>query len=306
MSISPDSTTVVGGKKISLSHLDKVLYPAARYTKAAVIDYYRRIAPVLLPHLKNRAVTLKRYPNGSEGDFFYEKRCPSFRPQWMKTVSLWSETNQAPLSYCLVNDLASLIWLANLATLEFHVSLARAPKPDVATSVVFDLDPGPGANILDCAQVALWLRELLLARKLQSSPKTSGSKGMQIYVPLNRSATFTSTKKFARSLAETLTSQHPEKIIAQMARSLRANKVYIDWVQNDAHKSTVCAYSLRARAQPTVSAPVMWEEVQTALKERSAAKLVFDAEATLARAEKMGDLFAAVNELKQTLPSEVC
>jgi bifunctional non-homologous end joining protein LigD len=302
MSNSSDSITVVGGKKITLSNLGKVLYPAAQFTKAAVIDYYRQIAPVLLPHLKNRALTLKRYPNGSGGKFFYEKHCPSYRPIWMKTVSLWSEVNQAPISYCVVNDLASLIWLANLAALELHVSLARAPKPDVPTAVVFDLDPGPGTDVLDCAQVALWLRELLLERKLQSFPKTSGSKGLQIYVPLNTTTTFDLTKQFARSLAERLTSQHPEKIVAQMSRSLRTNKVYIDWVQNDAHKTTVCAYSLRAREQPTVSTPVSWEEVESALQKRTSDKLVFTADAVIARVKKMGDLFAAVNELKQKLP----
>jgi bifunctional non-homologous end joining protein LigD len=303
MSTSSDSTVIVGGKKIALSNLSKVLYPAVHFTKAEVIDYYRRIAPVLLPHLKNRALTLKRYPNGADREFFYEKRCPSYRPEWMKTVSVWSEVNQGPLSFCLANDLASLIWIANLATLEWHVSLARAAKPDVPTSVVFDLDPGPGADVLDCAQVALWLRELLLEKNLKSFPKTSGSKGLQIYAPLNTSGTFDLTKQFARSLAETLVEQHPGKIVAHMAKRLRTNKVYIDWVQNDAHKTTVCAYSLRAREQPTVSTPVSWEEVEVAQKKSAASKLVFNAETVLARVEKLGDLFAPVNQLKQKLPS---
>jgi bifunctional non-homologous end joining protein LigD len=293
----------IGGKTLTLSNLDKVLYPAVPFTKSHVIDYYRRIAPVLLPHLKNRPLTLKRFPDGVGKEFFYEKRCPVFRPHWMKTAALWSKSNQQHISYCLVNDLASLIWTANLACLELHTSLARFQKPAQPTAMVFDLDPGPGTDIIDCAQVALWLRDFLDRHKLKCFPKTSGSKGLQIYVPLNGAATFDQTKDFARMTTEQLASDHPEKILSRMARQLRRKKVFIDWSQNDHHKTTVCAYSLRAKDHPTVSTPIKWIELESAFKARSAGQLFFEAQTALKRADKFGDLFAPVLELRQKLPA---
>jgi bifunctional non-homologous end joining protein LigD len=292
----------VGGKTLSLSNLDKVLYPAAPFTKGQVIDYYIHIAPVLLPHLKNRALTLKRYPNGVDQAFFYEKRCPTFRPPWVKTAAVWSEANQENISYCLANDLPSLVWTANLAALELHTSLARCQKTDRPTVVAFDLDPGPGADVLDCAQVAIWLRDFLDGHKLKCFPKTSGSKGLQVYAPLNTAVTFDQTKQFARATAESLAQRQPGKVITQMAKRLRTDKVFIDWSQNDFHKTTVCAYSLRAKDRPTVSTPLKWSELEKALGDHSAGKLSFEAGETLKRVQKFGDLFAPVLTLKQKLP----
>lgn len=292
----------IGGKRLTVSNLDKVLYPQAQFTKGQVIDYYVQVAPVLLPHLKDRPLTLKRYPNGVDREFFYEKRCPEYRPRWVETASLWSKTNEGKISYCLANNLATLVWAANLADLELHTSLARYQKPDRPTMMVFDLDPGPGTDVLDCAEAGIWIRDLLKEMKLESFPKTSGSKGLQIYVPLNASVTFDQTKRFSRALADGLAKQKPEKIVAQMSKQLRQDKVFIDWSQNDVHKTTVCAYSLRAKEQPTVSMPLSWREVEQALKSRSAKKLSFDAAEAVKRVHRLGDLFAPVLTLKQKLP----
>jgi len=288
------------GKTLSLSNLDKVLYPQAGFTKGQVIDYYIRIAPVLLPHLKDRALTLKRYPNGVEGEFFYEKKCPVFRPKWLKTAPVWSDRNQATINYCLANDLPSLVWAANLADLELHTSLAHRDQLDRPTFMVFDLDPGPGTDIVDCCQIGLWLRDFFAELSLQCWPKTSGSKGLQVYVPLNSKVTFEETKNFARQVAMNFAEQHADKIVWQMAKVLRKGRVFIDWSQNDHHKTTVCVYSLRAKERPTVSTPVKWTEVETALKKRS--KLAFEADEVLARVKKHGDLFEPVLKLKQKLP----
>jgi bifunctional non-homologous end joining protein LigD len=292
----------IGGKRLTVSNLDKVLYPQAQFTKGQVIDYYVQVAPVLLPHLKDRPLTLKRYPNGVDREFFYEKRCPEFRPRWVETASLWSKTNEGKISYCLANNLATLIWAANLADLELHTSLARHQKPDRPTMMVFDLDPGPGTDILDCAEAGIWIRDLLKEMKLESLPKTSGSKGLQIYVPLNTNVTFGETKRFSRALADGLAKQKPDKIVAQMSKQLRQDKVFIDWSQNDVHKTTVCAYSLRAKEKPMVSMPLPWREVEQALKSRSSKKLSFDSAEAMKRVHRLGDLFAPVLTLKQKLP----
>jgi len=287
------------GKILSLSNLDKVLYPKAAFTKGQVIDYYIRIAPALLPHLKDRALTLKRYPNGVEGGFFYEKKCPSFRPKWIKTAAVWSDTNNAEINYCLANDLPSLVWAANLADLELHTSLAHCDRLDQPTVMVFDLDPGPDTDIADCARIALPLRDFFEHLKLKCWAKTSGSKGLQVYVPLNTKVTFDETKDFARQVAMNFAAQHPDRIVWQMAKALRKGKVFIDWSQNDHHKTTVCVYSLRAKDQPTVSTPVKWAEVEKAAE---GAKLSFTAEAVITRVKKFGDLFAPVLTTKQRLP----
>lgn len=291
----------IQGRTLKLSNLDKVLYPKARFTKAQVIDYYARVSPVLLPHLKDRPLTLKRYPDGVEKEFFYEKRCPSFRPPWVRIAPVWTASRREKIPFCLANDLPSLIWAANLADLELHTSLALYRHPDRPTTMVFDLDPGTGAGLLECAEVALWLRELFGKRKLKCFAKTSGSKGLQVYVPLNTAVTFPRTKMFARAVAEWLSREHPDNVLARMEKRLRTGKVFVDWSQNDRHKTTVCAYSLRAKERPTVSTPLKWKEVEEALTAGAPERLSFETDAVLKRVAKYGDLFEEVLELKQTL-----
>jgi bifunctional non-homologous end joining protein LigD len=289
----------IGGRLVPVSNLGKVFYPQTGFTKAQVIDYYIRISPVLLPHLKNRPLTLKRYPDGVAGGFFYEKRCPPHRPVWIETAPVWSDRHEAKIHYCLANDLPSIVWAANLGDLELHTFLARANDVQCPTMLVFDLDPGAPATILQCAQVSFWLKEKLDGLGLESFPKTSGSKGLQVYVPLNTPTTYEITKPLARSLAEQLEREHPELVVSKMAKNLRAGKVLVDWSQNDEHKTTVCVYSLRAKDRPTVSTPVEWDEVKIALKKKSADSLSFTSEAVLKRVEQHGDLFAPLLKLKQ-------
>ena len=291
----------VGGQKLPVSNLDKVLYPQAGFTKAQIIDYYVRVSGALLPHLKNRPLTLKRYPNGVDAPFFYEKECPSHRPDWINVAPVRSEREDKTIHYCLLNDLRALVWAANLADLEMHTSLAAYPKIDSPTMVVFDLDPGAPANVIQCAQVAQWLKAELDELGLQSFAKTSGSKGLQVHVPLNTPTTYDVTKNFARDLALRLEQAHPEMVISKMAKNLRGGKVFVDWSQNDRHKTTICVYSLRAMAQPTVSTPVTWEELAAALKKKDAAGLTFTSDEVLKRVERQGDLFAPVQTLKQRL-----
>ena len=293
---------VVKGKKLSVSNLNKVLYPKVGFTKGQVIDYYIKIAPVLLPHLQDRPLTMKRYPNGVDKEFFYEKNCPTHRPKWVKTARVWSEGNNRMMDYCLAQDLPTLVWAANLADLELHTSLAK--KKDVArpTMMVFDLDPGAPADIVQCCQVGLWLRDLLGAMKLKSFAKTSGSKGLQVYVPLNTPVTFDQTKDLSRALAQVLEGQHGNLVTSNMSKALRKNKVFVDWSQNDEHKTTVCVYSLRAREEPTVSTPVTWDEVENCLRKKKTGLLKFRSDQTVARVNKSGDLFAPVEKLKQKLP----
>ncbi|HMH44124.1 MAG TPA: non-homologous end-joining DNA ligase [Pyrinomonadaceae bacterium] len=292
----------VEGKKLAVSNLKKVLYPKAGFTKGQVIDYYIRIAPVLLPHLKDRPLTMKRYPDGVEGEFFYEKNCPSHRPNWVQTAKVWSEGNQRIMHYCLANDLPTLVWAANLADLELHTSLSRKNKVDRPTMMVFDLDPGPPADIVQCCQVGVWLRDLLSKMKLKSWAKTSGSKGLQVYVPLNTPVTYDDTKTLSRSLAQHLEREHSDHVTSNMSKALRKRKVFVDWSQNDEHKTTICVYSLRAKEEPTVSTPVSWSEVENCLKKKRADLLRFRSNQTLTRVEKQGDLFESVETLKQKLP----
>jgi len=256
----------------------------------------------MLPHLEGRALTRKRYPNGVDEEFFYEKNAPMHRPDWVKTAPIWSEGNHRTVHYILANDLPTLVWLANLAAIELHPSLALAKDITCPTMMVFDLDPGPPANIVQCCQVGLWLREIFEHFDLQSFPKTSGSKGLQIYVPLNTATNYESTKTFAHALAQLLEQQHPDMVVSDMKKQLRTGKVLVDWSQNDGHKTTVAVYSLRARELQTVSTPVSWEEVEHTLRKKDANLLVFEAKQTVARADKKGDLFAPVLALKQSLP----
>jgi bifunctional non-homologous end joining protein LigD len=297
-----DCSIEVQGKQLKLSNLEKVLYPATGFTKREVIDYYVRIAPALLPHLAGRALTRKRYPNGVDEEFFYEKNAPMHRPDWVKTAPIWSAGNRRTVHYILADDLPTLVWLANLAALELHPSLALAKDIACPTMMVFDLDPGPPADIVQCCQVGLWLREIFQHFGLQSFPKTSGSKGLQIYVPLNTPTNYDLTKTFAHALAQLLEQQHPEAVVSDMKKQIRAGKVFLDWSQNDEHKTTVAIYSLRARERPTVSTPVSWEEVERALRKKRSELLVFEAKRTVARVEKLGDLFASTLSLKQRLP----
>src|SRR6266702_4918618 len=295
---------IVEGKKLAVSNLDKVLYPKAGFTKAEVLDYYIRIAPVLLPHLKDRPLTMKRYPDGVEGQFFYEKNCPVHRPKWVQTAKVWSEGNKRIMHYCLANDLPTLVWAANLADLELHTSLSRKNNIERPTMMVFDLDPGAPATIVQCCQVGLWLRDLLDQIKLKSFPKTSDSKGLQVYVPLNTSVTYDQTKDLSRALAQHLEGEHVDLVTANMSKAVRKGKVFVDWSQNDEHKTTIRVYSLRARQEPTVSTPVTWEEVEHCLKNKNAELLRFRSDQVLARIGKRGDLFEPVEGMKQKLPKK--
>jgi bifunctional non-homologous end joining protein LigD len=292
----------VDGRRLVLKNLDKVFYPEAGFTKGDVIDYYARIAPVLVPHLRDRPLTMKRYPEGVDGMSFYEKRCPSHRPAWVRTEAVWSEGNDEFIDYCVVNDLPTLVWAASIANLELHTSLSLARAVDVPTVVAFDLDPGPPADVVTCCDVAILLRRLLDQLGLDSYPKTSGSKGVQVYVPLNRPSSYDETKPFAHAVAQVLARAYPDLVVERMKKDLRVGKILVDWSQNDPHKTTVSVYSLRARPRPTVSTPVTWAEVEKAARTRRGDALVFEAGDVLRRVKRRGDLFAPVLTKRQALP----
>ena len=295
----------VEGREVPVSNLDKVLYPASGFTKAQVIDYYIRVSPYLLPHLKNRPVTLKRYPDGVRGEHFYEKDAPSFTPEWVKTFPVPRRSGESDINYVLMNDLPTLVWSANLANLEIHPFLHKAPEIARPTLIAFDLDPGEGTDVLTCAEVAFLLKDVLDRIKLKSFAKVSGSKGIQVYVPLNTPVTYGVTQPFARTVAEFLAKERPQLIVAKMAKELRRRRVFIDWSQNADFKTTVGVYSLRAkRDHPYVSAPVTWDELRTALDTGDYKGLYFDPELALERFEKVGDLFEPVLKLKQKLPDK--
>jgi bifunctional non-homologous end joining protein LigD len=300
--MSKKAELIVEGRKLVVSNLDKVLYPKDGFTKGELINYYIQIAPVILPHLKDRPLTMKRYPDGVEGEFFYEKNCSAHRPSWVKTAKVWSEGNQRETHYCLAQDLPTLVWAANLADIELHTSLARKKDAARPTMMIFDLDPGAPADIVQCCQVGLWLREILKGMKLKSWAKTSGSKGLQIYVPLNTAVTYDRTKELSHAIAEHLEHEHPKLVVSKMTKALRKGRIFVDWSQNDEHKTTICVYSLRAKEKPTASTPVTWEEVAETVKKKKAKNLVFRCDQTLARVEKMGDLFEEVDTIKQKLP----
>ena len=289
----------IAGKRLSLSNLEKDLYPSYGFTKAYILEYYRRMAKFILPHLKDRALTLKRYPEGVEKDFFFEKRCPLHRPAWVKTADV--RHDEGPMTVCLVNDLETLIWVENLASLELHVPLARASSPETPDSMVFDLDPGDKANILDCARVALVLRDLLSGLGLTSYVKTTGRKGLHLYVPLNRKeTTFEDTKKFSKAVAEIMQKNYPRLVTAKMAKEYRKGKVFINWAQNDSKKTMICVYSLRAREKPVVSFPIAWEELEEG-QDKPERLEIMHSEA-VSRVENDGDRFREVLEKKQRLP----
>jgi bifunctional non-homologous end joining protein LigD len=289
----------VGEVPVSLSNLDKLMYPRAGFTKGHVIDYYTRIAPILLPHLRARPLTLKRYPNGVEGTHFYEKRCPGHRPPWVRTTAVWSGRNEGDIEYCLCEDLPTVVWLANLADLELHTPMARAPAMENPTMIAFDLDPGPPATIVECARVAMDLRASFEFFGLEAFAKTSGSKGMQVYLPLNTPVTYEQTRAFSRGLAQVLERRAPDRVVSDMSKAKRTGKVFVDWSQNDRHKTTVNVYSLRAMERPTVSTPLTWDEVSEAA---DGAPCSFTSDEVLERVATMGDLFAPVQTLEQELP----
>lgn len=295
------SSLVIAGRTLTVSNLDKVLYPASGFTKGELIRYYIEVAPVLLPHLRDRALTMKRYPDGVRRFFFYEKNCPAHRPAWVRTAAIHSKRRGGKMSYCLANNLPSLVWMANLADIELHVSLARARAPERPTVMVFDLDPGEGTNILQCVQVAFWVREKLQQLRLESFAKTSGSKGLQVYVPLNTTTDFDRTKAASRLIAEAVGKEHPREVVTNMRKELRRGKVFIDWSQNNTHKTTVCVYSMRGTETPSVSTPLTWPEVAKLHRAGDARKFFFSPEALLGRVARHGDLFAPVLTLKQKL-----
>jgi bifunctional non-homologous end joining protein LigD len=292
----------INGKRLQLSNLEKNLYPEYGFTKAQILEYYRKIGGFILPHLKDRALTLKRYPEGVDKEFFFEKRCPAHRPDWAKTAVLHKDDGEK-MTVCLINDLETLMWVENLASIELHVPMARAGSPDSADFMVFDLDPGDSAYILECCRVALILRDLLSDLGLASYPKTSGKKGLHLFVPLNlKETTFGDTKKFSKAVAVIMQKNYPGLVTSKMAKEFRKGKVFINWSQNDAKKTTVCAYSLRAGAIPTVSFPYDWKELERLAKLGDPEKLQITHSEALRRAAKRGDLFMEVLTRVQKLP----
>lgn len=292
----------ITGRHLSLSNLEKELYPSCGFTKAHVLEYYHRIAPFILPYLQGRPLTLKRYPNGVEAEYFFEKRCPVHRPTWVQTAEI-SREDVETMTVCLVNDLATLIWVANLAALELHVPLARADAPEKPDAMVFDLDPGEPADVLVCARVALIIRDLLSRLRLTSWVKTSGRKGLHVYVPLTRSeTTFEDTKEFSKAVATILQKKYPDLVTAKMAKEQRSGRVFINWSQNDDTKTMICTYSLRARENPIVSFPFAWEELEKLAKQGDPKKLQISPEEAVIRAKKTGALFHEVLMKAQKLP----
>jgi bifunctional non-homologous end joining protein LigD len=288
----------VDGRRLAIRNLDRVVFPRAGITKGRLLDYYVRVADPMLPHLRDRLLHMHRYPEGVEGPRFWQKACPEHRPEWLPTAPVWSDEKQANIEYCVANELAAVLWAVNIGSIELHTSLHKAPQLHRPTVLAFDLDPGPGAGLLECCEVALRLRELLAGAGLESFPKTSGSKGLQVYVPLNAGeATYEVTKPLSRRIAELLESETPDRVVSRMAKKLRAGKVLVDWSQNTEHKSMVCAYSVRAKERPTVSTPVTWDEVETGDEQ----SLVFEIDDVLERVAEHGDLFAAVVGKRQRL-----
>ncbi|MGE5281164.1 MAG: non-homologous end-joining DNA ligase [Chloroflexota bacterium] len=302
----------VDGRELKLTNLDKVLYPRAGFSKGEVVDYYAKVAPVIVPHLAGRALTLRRFPEGVDDTeaAFFEKRCPKHRPDWVKTAAVVAGPRAGVIDFCVCEDRPTLVWMAQLAAIELHPSLSLAEAPDRPTVLAFDLDPGPPADVLDCCRVALRLRELFGHFGVECFPKTSGSKGLQVYVPLNDEAVAyeadgdgdQATKPFARAIAQLLEKQTPDLVVSKMKKVERKGKVFVDWSQNHRRKTTIAVYSLRARERPTVSTPVTWEEIETAVERKDPSSLVFEAGDVLKRIEEQGDLFAPVLELKQQLP----
>lgn len=295
----PNVKVSINGRTLALTNLDKTMYPKAGFSKADVLDYYMAISPYILPHAGGRPLTMKRYPDGVEAGFFYEKSCPEYRPDWLAVTEAGGTRKVA---YCTIEDQAGLVWVANLASLELHTMLSRSEDVSTPTMVVFDLDPGEGMEILDCAEAGLKLRAIIAGLGLSCCAKTSGGKGLHVYVPLNTPVSFQETKDFAHALALMMQERYPDAIVSNMRKALRRRKIFVDWSQNDAHKTTVCAYSLRARPMPTVSTPVTWEEVEKAVEGKDDALLYFEAADVLERVRSLGDPFKPVADTEQELP----
>lgn len=293
------ATLTIGTRRVGVTNLHKPLYPSG-FTKGEVADYYIRIAPVLLPYLRGRAITWKRYPGGTGAPFFFEKSCPSYRPDWVRTAEVAHKSGST--NHCVVNDLPTLLWAANLAALELHAPLALAAKPTRPTAIVFDFDPGAPATLLDCLELALRLRIRLQKLGLESFPKTSGGKGLHLYVPLNTPVDFQSTKTFAHAIADALVRDEPMRVTANMSKAHRGGKVFVDWSQNDPQKTTAAPYTLRAGDEPRVSTPITWAEAAATLNAGSTRSLVFSPAAVLRRMEALEDPFSPVLTLKQKLP----
>ena len=296
----------IGGRRLTIANLDRVVFPRTGTTKGELLAYYVRIGETMLAHLRARLLHMHRYPEGVDGPRFWQKGCPEHKPEWVPTVSVWSRDKRAPIDYCVVEELAGVLWAVNIGSIELHTSLHHRDALHTPAAIAFDLDPGEGAGLVECCAVALRLRDVLHGLGLWSAVKTSGSKGLQVYAPLNDPAvTYAVTKPLSRAIAERLEAQTPDAVVSRMARRLRAGKVLIDWSQNTEHKSMVCAYSVRAKERPTVSTPLKWDEVEHAGERRDAAALVFETDDVLARVAEHGDLFAPVLSRRQTLPEAV-
>jgi bifunctional non-homologous end joining protein LigD len=282
----------VGGRRLNIRHLDRVVFPRTGTTKGELLDYYVRVAGAMLPHLRDRLLHMHRYPEGVEGPRFWQKACPEHRPDWVPVAPVWSRDKEANIDYCVVNELATLLWAVNLGSIELHTSLHTRHELHRPTAIAFDLDPGEGAGVLECGEVALRLREIFQNAGHEPLVKTSGSKGLQVFVPAER-LTYDETKPMARSTAEALERERPDAVVSRMKKSLRAGKVLVDWSQNTEHKSTVCAYSVRAKERPTVSTPVTWDELEGALDSGDPDQLVFEMDAVIERTQALGDLFEA-------------
>ncbi|MGH2956903.1 MAG: non-homologous end-joining DNA ligase [Solirubrobacterales bacterium] len=300
---SSHQEVVVGRRKLKLTNLDKVLYPKTGTTKAEVIDYYARVAELLLPHLKGRPLTLKRYPDGVDGFHFYEKNCPKHRPDWVRTTPVYVDRRAGEIDFCMCENRATLVWLAQLAALELHPSLSKATRIEQPTVLAFDLDPGKPAALLECCHVALRVRKLFAELELECFPKVSGGKGLQVYVPLNTKVTYEQTSPFAKAVAQLLERETPKQVVSKMAKAQRRGKVFVDWSQNHQKKTTIAVYSLRARERPTTSMPLRWGEVERAVKRKDAEHLRFEIPNAVKRVEKEGDLFEPVLKLRQKLPA---
>jgi bifunctional non-homologous end joining protein LigD len=310
--VAADTLVEVDGRELKLTNLDKVLYPDTGFSKGEVVDYYAKVAPAILPHLRGRALTLRRFPEGVDDSdaAFFEKRCPKHRPDWVVTAAVEAGPHAGVIDFCVCENRPTLVWMAQLAAIELHPSLSLAETPDQPSVLAFDLDPGPPANVVDCCRVALRVRELFEHFGLRCFPKTSGSKGLQVYAPLNNDAvTYEAegedgegTKPLARAIAQLLEKQTPKEVVSKMKKVERKGKVFVDWSQNHRRKTTIAVYSLRARERPTVSTPVAWEEVEHAAKKEDADSLVFETKDVLKRIERDGDLFEPVLKLKQELP----
>jgi bifunctional non-homologous end joining protein LigD len=300
--VGTDRQVEVDGRELKLTNLDKVLYPKAGFTKGEMVDYYARVGETMIPHLDGRPVTLRRFPEGVDDldAAFFEKRCPKHRPKWVKTTPIGASKGQ--IDFCVCDGRPTLIWMAQLAAIELHPSLSMGKDIDRPTILAFDLDPGPPADVVDCCRIALRLHEMFDHFGIAAFPKTSGSKGLQVYVPLNTKTSYDETKPFAKAIAQLLEKQTPDKVVSKMKKVERKGKVLVDWSQNHARKTTISVYSLRARERPTVSTPVRWEEVESVAASGDASELVFETGDVLARIEEHGDLFAPVLELKQKLP----